>query len=114
MAPIFSRGGMIFPPSVLTTLHFIFFFLFSTLGGGGDTFSQAEIALLGEMETFLPCILVNGGDKNQKSCREGLMDWVAWNIPRELAHSHGAHVGRMCWLRDLYVRCKAPTNLRRT
>lgn len=57
MAPIFSRGGMIFPPSVLTTLHFIlFFFLFSTLGG--DTFSQAEIALLGEMETFLPCTLV--------------------------------------------------------
>lgn len=57
MAPIFSRGGMIFPPSVLTTLHFIlFFFLFSALGG--DTFFQAEIALLGEMETFLPCLLV--------------------------------------------------------
>lgn len=56
MAPIFSRGGMIFPPSVLTTLHFIFFlFVFHS---GGNTFSQAEIALLGEMETFLPCILV--------------------------------------------------------
>lgn len=55
MAPIFSRGGMIFPPSVLTTLLFFFLFVFHS---GGDTFFQAEIALLGEMETFLPCILV--------------------------------------------------------
>lgn len=56
MAPIFSRGGMIFPPSVLITLHFIFFFSFSTLGG--TLFSKLKFALLGEMETFLPCLLV--------------------------------------------------------
>lgn len=56
MAPIFSRGGMIFPPSVLTTLHFIFFlFVFHF---GGHTFSKLKFALLGEMETFLPCLLV--------------------------------------------------------
>lgn len=55
MAPIFSRGGMIFPPSVLTTLLFFLSFCFSLWG---DTFFQAEIALLGEMETFLPCLLV--------------------------------------------------------
>lgn len=92
MAPIFSRGGMIFPPSVLTTLHFTFFsFCFSLWGAH---FFQAEIcASRGDGNISS---LSFGGDKNQKSCREGLMGWVAWNIPRELAHSHGAHVGRMC------------------
>lgn len=57
MAPIFSRGGMIFPPSVLTTLHCILFYSFCFPLWGAHFF-QAEIALLGEMETFLPCTLV--------------------------------------------------------